>query len=85
VRPPQRRPPNPKQAYAEEAQGAIKKQKELIERLSKDNDTLKSELDTETRAVQRKPYGDAAVASLHDQRECKRDGGRGGRARGQMA
>ena len=56
-----------RKAYAEESLGAIKKQKELIEKLSRDNDAVKGELETELRFLSRKPQNEANASSLHDQ------------------
>jgi hypothetical protein len=66
-----RRPPPtaPFQAYAEESLAVIKKQKELIDKLSRETDALRADLDMEVRFSQRKHFGDANLASLHDQRE----------------
>jgi hypothetical protein len=62
---------HPLQAYAEESLAVIRKQKDLIDKMSRENDGLKGELDVEVRASQRKPFGDANLAALHDQREWR--------------
>lgn len=55
------------QAYAEESLSVIRKQKEAIEKMQKDNDLLKDELDMELRYLSKKPVGEATAAGLHDQ------------------
>ena len=56
-----------RKAYAEESLSAIKKQKELIDKLSRDNDAVKGELETELRFLSRRPASEANASSLHDQ------------------
>ena len=56
-----------RKAYAEESLAAIKRQKEVIDKLSRDNDAVKGELETELRFLSRKPQNEANASSLHDQ------------------
>jgi len=56
-----------RKAYAEESLSVIKKQKDLIEKLSSDNDSVKGELDVELRYLARKPASEANSHVLHDQ------------------
>lgn len=56
-----------RKAYAEESLSVIKKQKDLIEKLSSDNDSVKGELDVELRYLARKPASESTSHVLHDQ------------------
>lgn len=55
------------QAYAEESLSVIKKQKDLIDKITKDNDAIKTELETELRYASRRPVSETASSHLHDQ------------------
>lgn len=56
-----------RKAYSEESLGIIKRQRDMIDKLQTDNDSLKAELDLEMRYAQKKTVSDGTLSHLNDQ------------------
>lgn len=55
-----------RKAYSDESLGIIRKQRDMIEKLQRDIESLKAEIDLETRYVQRKSVSDDTLSTLRE-------------------